>query len=186
MALTETRTPYDFNLVSLAKGEHKQPPHLGRQPFGQIPTIDDEGFTLFESRAICRYVSAKAHDQLIPSDIQARARMDQWLSVEQSDFSPAAMKFIYHAIFKRPQEPAVLEAATVMMEKTFQTLSGALASTDYLAGDRFSLADIGYMPYFEYALKSDARASFEKFPSVMAWWQRVSSRPAWREVIGPG
>lgn len=184
MALAETRTPYDFHLLVLSKGEHKQEAHLRRQPFGQIPTIEDDGFSLFESRAICRYVSAKAQDRLVPSDLHDRARMDQWLSVEQSNFSPAAMKFVYHAVFKRPQEPAVLEAAAAMMEKTFQALSGTLAGSEFIAGERFSLADIGFMPYFEYALSSEARASFEKFPAVMAWWQRVSSRPTWREVVG--
>jgi len=71
-----------------------------------------------------------------------------------------------------------------MMERTFQALTGALAGNAFIAGERFSLADIGFMPYFEYALPSDARASFEKFPAVMAWWQRVSNRPTWREVAG--
>src|SRR4051812_27578453 len=110
-ALAETATPYEMTVIDLGKGEHKQEPHLSRQPFGQIPTIDDDGFKLYESRAICRYVSAKHGDKLVPTDPKQRALMDQWASIEQSNFSPAAMKFIYHHVFKRPQDPAVLEAA---------------------------------------------------------------------------
>ena len=56
MTLAETNTPYELTTIDFAKGEHKAQPHLGRQPFGQIPAIDDEGFAMFESRAICRYV----------------------------------------------------------------------------------------------------------------------------------
>lgn len=184
-ALVETETPYHLNLVDLGKGEHKQQPHLGRQPFGQIPTIEDGGFELFESRAICRYLSAKAGDKLTPGDLKRRAVMDQWLSVEQSNFSPSAMKFIYHHVFKRPQDAAVLEAAGAMVEKTLGVLSRPLAEGAFLVGDQFTIADIGYMPYLGYMMATPARAIIEKFPHVVAWWSRVSARPSWVKVTGP-
>lgn len=180
--LVETATPYHLNRIDLGKGEHKQQPHLGRQPFGQIPTIDDEGFALFESRAICRYLSAKAGDPLTPRELQRRALMDQWLSVEQSNFSPSAMKFIYHHVFRRPQEAAVLDAAGGMVEKTLAALSRPLAEGAFLVGDQFTLADIGYMPYLGYLMTTPARALIEKYPHVLSWWSRVSARPSWLEV----
>src|SRR6478735_4166986 len=110
-ALLETKTPYELNVIDFAKAEHKGEENLRRQPFGQIPAIDDDGFKMFESRAICRYISAKANDQLTPVTVQARALMEQWISVEQSNFSPNAMKFIDQYVFNRPQEEAVLTAA---------------------------------------------------------------------------
>lgn len=184
--LAETDTPYSMTVVDLSKGEHKQGPHLNRQPFGQVPTIEDDGFTLFESRAICRYLSDKAGGKLTPSDPQQRALMEQWLSVEQSNFSPSAMKFIYHHVMHRPQEAAALEAATVMLDKAFAALSVPLQSNEYIVGSQFTIADIGYMPYFEYALSTPARATFEKYPRVMTWWNRVSERPSWQKAIGRG
>ncbi len=185
-ALSETNTPYELSLVDLAKGEHKQEPHLARQPFGQIPTIDDDGFKLYESRAICRYLSAKAGDALVPSDLGARALMDQWLSVEQQNFSPAAMKFVYHYVFQRKQEQAVLDTATAMLETTYATLSKPLENSTFLVGEKFSLADIGYMPYIEYMMGTPAKASVEKYPRVLSWWNRVSERASWRKVAGRG
>jgi glutathione S-transferase len=185
-ALAETATPYELTLVDFAKGEHKQEPHLSRQPFGQIPAIDDDGFALFESRAICRYLSSKADNKLTPNDPKQRALMEQWLSVEQSNFSPNAMKFIYHYVFQRPQDAAVLEAATAMVEKCCAAISRPLEKTQFLTGDQFTIADIGYMPYFEYAMNTPAKASFEKYPHVMAWWERVSKRPSWVKVTSPG
>jgi glutathione S-transferase len=185
-ALAETGIPYELRHVELGKGEHKQEPHLSRQPFGQIPTIDDDGFALYESRAICRYLDAKAGGKLVPADIKQRARMDQWLSIEQSNFSPNAMKFIYHYVFKRNQEASVLEAAGIMVDKVYATLAAPLASSPFLAGDQFSIADIGYMPYVEYMQGSPAHATLEKYESVLAWWKRVSSRPSWLKVVGRG
>jgi glutathione S-transferase len=183
-ALAETETPYTMNVIDFAKAEHKQQAHLGRQPFGQVPAIDDDGFALFESRAICRYLSDKSGGKLTPSDIKQRAMMEQWLSVEQSNFSPHAMKFIYEFVFKRPQGAAVLEAATEMIEKTYAALAKPLEKSSFIVGSQFTIADIGYMPYIEYLTGTPAQASLAKFPSVAAWWERVSNRPSWRKVAG--
>ena len=78
--LTELGLPYELTVVDFAKGEHKQPPHLARQPFGQIPTIEDAGFELYESRAICRYLNEKAGGALVPAGLQGRAEMERWAS----------------------------------------------------------------------------------------------------------
>jgi glutathione S-transferase len=181
-ALLETKTPYQLNVIDFTKREHKQEPHLSRQPFGQVPAIDDEGFQLFESRAICRYISAKANDQLVPVTLRERALMDQWSSVEQSNFSPHAMKFVYHYAFNRAQEPAVLEAAEAALDKAFSALSKPLAAQAFLTGDKFSIADIGYMPYLEHLSNMPIKAKLEQFPHVGAWWGRLRERESWRQV----
>ena len=185
-ALAELEVPYELVMVDLMKGEHKQPAHLARQPFGQVPAIDDDGYWLYESRAICRYLSAKAGDKLVPRDLKQRGKMEQWLSVEQSNFSPAAMKFIFHHVFQRVQEQGVLDAAKPMIEKVYEVLSKPLSQHDYLAGDTFSIADIGYMPYVEFLQVTPMKALLEKAPPVAAWWKRVSERPSWRKVAGRG
>jgi glutathione S-transferase len=182
--LAETNTPNEFNLVDLSKGEHKQEAHLARQPFGQIPALDDDGFWLYESRAIARYLVAKVNSPLVPSDIKQRALLDQWSSVEQSNFSPYAMKFIYHYVFKRPQEDAVLENANKALDTVYATISRPLARNQFLVGKEFTLADVGFMPYVEYMLGTPAKATMDKYPNVVAWWERVSTRPSWLKVTG--
>lgn len=184
MTLHETNTPHDFNLVDLGKGEHKQPAHLARQPFGQIPTIDDDGFTLYESRAIVRYLNERFNGKLAPSEVQGRALMEKWISVETSDFTPHAMKFIYNYVFKRAQDAAVLEAASAGLERAVGVLDVALEKGPFLAGAQFSLADVTFMPYVEYAMNSPAKEMFDKRPHFSAWWKRVSDRPAWQKTIG--
>jgi glutathione S-transferase len=183
MTLAETETPFEMKVVDLGTGGHKQEAHLRHQPFGRIPAIEDGGFELFESRAICRYISEKTGGKLIPRDLQARAKMEQWISVETSEFTPHAMKFIYHHVFKRAQEPAVLEAAGTALNATCGVLDKQLAKTPMLAGAEFSIADICYMPYVEYAIGTPAKDIFAKHPHLMAWWQKVGERATWRKAI---
>jgi glutathione S-transferase len=184
MTLNETRTPFELQVVDFATAEHKKQPHLSRQPFGQIPVIDDDGFSFYESRAICRYINEKVGGPLIPKDIKARALMEEMISVETSNFTPHAMKFIYHGVFGRAQEPAVLEAATKGLETALGVLDAALAKSPFLAGAELSLADVCYMPYVEYAMTTQAKDIIGKYPHFAAWWSKVGARPAWQKTIG--
>jgi glutathione S-transferase len=178
--MAENGTPHEFVLVDLMTGSHKQPAYMAHQPFGQIPYIDDDGFELFESRAICRYLNDKANGKVVPSDVRARALMEQWISVETSNFTPHAMKFIFHHIFKRAQEPAVLEAAESKLGETLAIMDAHLAKHPYFAGEQFSLADIGFMPYVDYVLMTPAKDLVNKWSNVSAWWHRASDRASWR------
>jgi len=180
--LVENGTSHEFVLVDLMKGEHKQPAHLARQPFGQVPALDDDGFKLFESRAICRYLNETAGGKLVPADARSRALMEQWISVETSNFTPHVMKFVYHHVFQRAQEPEVLQAAEAKLTETLGIMDAHLAKHPSFAGETFSLADISFMPYVEYILATPAKELFVKWPHVMAWWARVSERPSWKKV----
>jgi glutathione S-transferase len=184
MTLAETKTPYELTLVDFAKGEHKQQPHLSRQPFGQIPAIEDDGFAFYESRAICRYINERVGGDLVPADIKGRALMEQWISVETSNFTPHMMKFIYHHVFQRAQEPAVLEAATKSLETALGVMEAGLAKSPFLAGAKFTLADVVFMPYVEYGMATPVKALLPKYPHVSAWWSKVSERPTWQKAVG--
>jgi glutathione S-transferase len=182
--LAETHTPYELVVVDFAKGEHKQPPHTLRQPFGQVPALEDDGFALYESRAMCRYLNDKVDGPLVPRDLRARAVAEQWISIESANFSGHAMKFIYQHTFKRDVEAKVLEAAGQALDKTLGIMDAQLAKHPYIAGSTFTLADICYMPYLEYVMASPAKEIVAKHPNVSAWWTKISDRPSWRKVTG--
>ncbi|HEY2369308.1 MAG TPA: glutathione S-transferase C-terminal domain-containing protein [Polyangiaceae bacterium] len=184
MTLAETSTPYEMNVVDFATGAHKKEPHISRQPFGRIPAIDDEGFELFESRAIARYIAEKAKSPLIPADIHARAKMEQWISIETSELATHAMKFVYEHTFKRKQEQSVLDAATASLVTTLKVMNDQLAKTPFVSGEAFTIADIGFMPYLEYVMASPAKALVAPYERVAAWWEKIRARPTWQKVIG--
>jgi glutathione S-transferase len=182
--LAETNTPYELTVVDFGKGEHKQQPHMSRQPFGQVPTIDDDGFTLYESRAIARYINEKVGGNLVPKDAAGRARMEQWISIETSNFSGAAMKFVYEYVFKRPQTPETLQAAEKQVDLALDVMERELAEQPFLAGAQFSLGDICFMPYLEYVQASPLKENIAKRGKVADWWSRISGRPSWKKVTG--
>lgn len=183
--LHETNTPYELGLVDIMTGAHKLPEHVARQPFGQLPALDDDGFKMYESRAMARYIDEKAGHKLTPKDAQGRAKMEQWISVETSDFTPNAMTFIYQDVFHRPQQEDKLAESGAKLEKCVGVLDAALAESGkaFLVGDHLTLADVTFAPYVEYCMASpSAKAIFAKHPHFTAWWNRVSERPAWQKV----
>ena len=184
LALNETRTPFELVVIDIPKGEHKQPAHLARQPFGQVPALDDDGFMMYESRAMARYIDDKAGGPLTPRDPRSRARMEQWISIETSNFSSPAMKFIYHTIFKREQTPEVLATAGAALDTAYGVLERTLSQQPFLAGDTFSIAEISFAPYLEYLASTPAASKIAEHPHVAAWWSAVRERPAWRKTIG--
>ncbi|HSN97886.1 MAG TPA: glutathione S-transferase N-terminal domain-containing protein [Candidatus Nanopelagicales bacterium] len=187
--LAEKGVEAEFQLVDIMKGEQKVPSFLAMQPFGVIPVIDDGGFVLYESRAICRYLDAKLPGtSLTPSDPKDRAMMEQWLSIEQSYFSPQAMKIVMNMMFapmmgKEP-DMAVVEAARTETGKVLDVAGRTLEKQEYLAPGGFSIADISWMPYVVYLFGAKAGDLITSRPAVAAWWERVSSRPSWKKVAG--
>ncbi|WP_437629643.1 glutathione S-transferase family protein [Sorangium sp. So ce854] len=182
--LAEKGHEAQFVLVDLMKGEQKTPEHLARNPFGVIPVLEDEDFTLYESRAIIRYLDQKLPGAaLTPTELRARALMDQWMSVEQSYFSTPAIKILFqrviHPMRGQQSDESVVEASKGEIARALDVVDKAVAGQEYLAGSRFSLADISWMPYLQCLEISKVGELITDRPNVAAWWKRISARPSW-------
>ncbi|WP_437302352.1 glutathione S-transferase family protein [Sorangium sp. So ce388] len=174
-------------VVDLMKGEHKQPDHLARHPFGVIPVLEDGDFSLYESRAIIRYLDQKLPGaSLTPTELRARALMDQWLSVEQSYFSTPAIKILYQRVIMpmigQQGDESIVEAAKGEVARTLDVVDKALGNQEYIAGSSYSLADISFMPYLQCLVASKVGELITDRQNVAAWWKRLSARPAWVKV----
>lgn len=188
-ALGEKGQKAEFVLVDIMTGKNKTPDYLGLQPFGKVPTLDDDGFVLYESRAICRYVDEKfGGAKLHGSDLKSRALVEQWVSIETSNFTPPAMKIIWSAFFGplmgKPVDDEAVEAGRKGVAACVAVMERQLAKHPYIAGESFSIADIGFMPYIEYLFAAKHGDLIESSPNTAAWWQRISSRPSWKAAIG--
>jgi glutathione S-transferase len=188
--LAEKGAQADFVLVDIMKGDAKKPEHLARQPFGQVPAFEDGDFKLYESRAIIRYLDETLPGTALrPADAKGRAKMEQFISVEQSNFTPPAMKIIMQAFFgpmmgKQPDD-AIVNEGKAGVNRALDVLDAALAGNDYLLGKQFTLADICYMPYIEYLYAAGAGDELVgKRPNVGPWWRRISERASWQKAIG--
>jgi glutathione S-transferase len=191
MTLAEKGHRAEFVLVDIMKGEGHSPEHLARQPWGQIPAFeDDDGWMLYESRAICRYLDAKlSGPALLPADARQRALVEQWISIEASNFTPAAMKVIWNLVFNKKffgKEPdmAAVEEGRKGVRKAVAVMDRQLEGRNFLVGDGLTLADIMFMPYIEYLAAADEIGLINGSERVGAWWRRLSERPTWQHVIG--
>lgn len=188
--LAEKGAEAEFVMVDILTGQGQSPEHLARQPWGHVPVLeDDDGWQLYESRAICRYLDAKLPGPaLSPADLRARAVMEQWISIESSNFTPAAMKIIFQLVFGkfRGAEPnmAIVEEGRIGVRKAVAVMERQLAERDYLLGDSFSLADIFFMPYIDYLGMAGEQGLVTDSPRVGAWWSRISGRASWLRATG--
>jgi len=191
MALHEKQAKFEMVVIDFAKGEHKSPENMARQPFGQMPSLTDGDFTLFESRAMMRYIDETLPGQsLTPKDPKSRALMEQWLYVESEDFNPAVSAIVYQEVFApmmggKTDASKVAEAMT-KLAPVMAVLDKHLAKGPHFVGDQFTLADISFMPYTEYAMNTSAKDMMLSHANFAAWWKRVSERGAWKQTTAKG
>ena len=79
---------------------------------------------------------------------------------------------------------AVIQAGRTSISKTLDILNERLGQAPYLAGDDFTIADLGYMPYVEYLFAAGHGDLITSRPHVAAWWSRISARPSWHKATG--
>ncbi len=184
--LAEKGHEAQFVVVDLMKGEQKHPEHLARHPFGVVPVLEeDDGSRLYESRAIIRYLDRKLPGpSLTPTDPLAYGRMEQFISVESSYFSPPAMKIVMKALMKRDTPDSIIEQSRKDLEKPLEVIDAVLSKQQFLAGDSFSLAEVTWLPYLEYLHVAGEGALLGRYKNVSAWWERISTRPSWRKAAG--
>jgi glutathione S-transferase len=144
-ALEEAGAEYEYELVNLRAGEHKQPGFLAINPFGKIPTLLDDGHAMSESAAICTYIAEKfPAAKLIPIDVKARAEYFQWLFFVVSELEVHLWTAAKHdrLLPEDKKVPAVMSTSFWEFEKAAVVLSDHLKERQYIAGDQFSAADI--------------------------------------------
>lgn len=187
--LAEKQADYESIFVDLMKKEQKKPEYIEKHPFAVVPVLEDDGFWLYESRAIIRYLDARLPGvSLTPKDLKEHALMEQWISVEQSYFASSALKIIFQMMFVPFQGGTpnmdLVEAGRKELANPLNVLNKALSNKTYLAGDQFSLADLSFMPYLEYLYACNAADLVEERQNVRNWWNLISERPSWKKATG--
>ncbi|KAK6983953.1 glutathione S-transferase [Favolaschia claudopus] len=193
MTLAEKGIPYTFVSVDLQHGEHKQPEFRKKQPFGLVPALDDDGFVLYESRAICRYLAEKYAAQgptLIPTELKAKALFEQAAAVEFANFEPHARAAYNEGVlkphFNLPVDPSALNACISKLSDNLDVYEVILGKQRFLAGDEFTLADLFHVAFGTTLAEAGCDLMTSKGPNVKRWWKEVTSRPAWLSVLNNG
>ncbi len=121
------------------------PEFLALNPNAQVPVIIDDGFVLWESHAVLRYLAAQQRSGLWPEDLRERALVDQWLSWQSTELNPA-WSYVGRAKLRNEPpnpDPVRIDASIAAWTKMMRILDAHLAASDgFVANGRFSLADI--------------------------------------------
>jgi glutathione S-transferase len=172
--------PYELVDVDLAGGEHKQPAFLAKNPFGQVPVIEDGEVTLADSNAILVYLEGRYAQpgQWLPRDPLAAALVQRWLSVAAGPlaYGPAAARVIQ--LFKRPDDPS---AALARAQQLFAVMEQQLASRRFLVGDMPTLADLANYSYV--ARAPEGNVSLQPYPAIRAWLERIEALPGFVPLV---
>lgn len=179
MFLSLLDLPYELVEVDLGAGAHKRPEFLSKNPFGQVPVIDDGEVTLADSNAILVYLEGRyAPGQWLPREPLAAAQVQRWLSVAAGPlaFGAAAARVIQ--LFKRPDDPS---DAMARANSLFKVMEQELATRPFLAGDKPTLADVANYSYV--ARAPEGRVSLEPYPMLRAWLARVEALPGFVPII---
>nr|ACL37469.1 phi class glutathione transferase [Cathaya argyrophylla]ACL37470.1 phi class glutathione transferase [Cathaya argyrophylla] len=188
--LEEKQLDYEIVIVDLSAGAQKEPQYLALNPFGLIPTIQDGDLTLFESRAMIRYLAKKYKGQgteLLGKTVLEQAVVDQWCEVEGQSFNSPASTIVAQTIFVPMRggttDEAAVEVNVEKLKKVLDIYEERLSKSKYLAGDFFSLADLQHLPSTDNLVNTCGKGDLIlSRKHVKAWWEDISSRPAWKKV----
>ena len=184
LALEEKGVDYDLVEVDLLQGANRSPEHLARQPFGKVPAFEHDGFALYETDAIARYVDeAFPGTALTPADVRSRARMNQAMSIIGGYASPSMIGqiFIQRAIMPmvgHAADEAAIAAALPQAEASLKALEQLIGGNRYLAGDQLSLADLLLAPVYDYLAQTpEGEKLLQAAPKLRRWWDEMRERP---------
>ncbi len=174
-----------YRLAPLAPGAMRSAEHLARHPFGRVPVLEHDGFMLYETQAILRYLDrVLPHPALTPEDVKRAARMDQVMNV--SDwylFHDVGNVIIFHRVIAprvlglAPDEAAIAAAMPKALT-VFEELARLLGGQSYFAGDGLSLADLLVAPAIDlFALVPEWAALGAPHANLVAWLARMQARP---------
>ncbi|KAJ7048894.1 glutathione S-transferase [Mycena amicta] len=197
VVLAAKEIPFEHVLTQVSAIEPKTPELLAMQPFGQVPVIDDDGFILYESRAICRYIENKYPGQgvkLAPDagDVRGQALFDQAMSVEMCNFYPAAYKVVDELVFKphygQQTDPALLTEAITQLETKLDVYDVILRKQKYISGNEFSLVDIFHLSHAPLLARYGGIHVMTdvKRPNVARWWKELITHPEWVKLEEQG
>jgi len=182
LTLAEKGVAYDRTEVNPFDPE-RPATYLELQPFNRVPTLVHDGFVLYETQAITRYVDrAFAGPDLQPADPKALARMDQIVGVVDSYGYWPMVRQVFSQGYFRPKRGLAGDVAEVKLglessAKVLTALEKLAADDAFLVGPNLSLADLHLGAMTAYFAAADEGATMlRRYPKLDGWWRSVSQR----------
>ena len=182
--LKESSIPYEHvNVTINVEGATcKEPSYVALNPNARVPTIDDDGFVLWESAAINLYLAEKYRSPLWPKDMPGKGRAYQWAFFIANDVEPHMITVMQHRLMFAPDKrnPALADAADEKLQPRLKVLDDFLSTHKYFDIDKWGLADfmVASVCYSFTVMKYD----LSKFPHFQKWLMASIERPKAKEA----
>ena len=183
LALEEKGAPYRLEEVNILEGAHQTPEHRARHPFAKVPAFEHDGFEIYETAAIMRYVDETFEGRsLQPDEPRARARMTQVLGIMNAYAYPACIgacvvqRLVVPLTGGTPDE-AVIAEAVPLATTSVEALEALIGEKDFFAGTTLSLADLHVAPVYDYFSQTpEGETALQGTPNLRRWWAAISQR----------
>jgi glutathione S-transferase len=156
---------------------HRAPAYLALNPYGRVPTLEDDGFVLYESTAILNYLEAiHPKPPLVPADPKGRALVDMHMKLCDIQMARQTGAIIFPKRFlpKERWDEAVIAQAKKEIEKHLEIVERQIAGKPFMVGDRYSLVEVCYTPFVEFLPLMEITPP----PAVAKWVARMLERPS--------
>jgi glutathione S-transferase len=181
MTLEEKGVGYERIPLDIFAAEGIPSWYLEHHPFGRIPAFEHDGFRLFETNVIARYVD-EAFDgpALQPADPRGRARMGQMTGMlDAYGYRAMGWDVAVERLEKAEPDERLIAGGLSQAETVLRVLTSLKVPGPWLLGDQVTLADLHAAPIIAYFLKvADGKKLLTGFPEIQAWWDRIADRQA--------
>jgi len=174
----ELGIPYELDPWGAGHRDTREPDFLALNPNAMVPVIVDDGFVLWESNSICRYLATSRGNALIlPADAQARARVEQWMDWQATDLNNS-WRYAFMSLVRgsrHHRDLRLLDSSIADWNRHMEILEARLQQTGcYVAGENFTLADVvlGLSTHRWFMTPMDRPA----LPAVSAYYDRLGQR----------
>jgi glutathione S-transferase len=175
-----------YRLVPVTPGTHKSEPHISRHPFGRVPVLEHDGYSLYETQAILRYLDRVVPaPALTPSGPRAAGRMDQvmnicdWYLFQGVNNVIGFQRIIKPRLLGQPADEAAVAQAMPQARTVFNELSRLLGGQPYFAGDAITLADLMVAPQVDFLSQTPEWASLAT-ANLASWLDRMTGRASFK------
>ena len=181
----ELALPYSREEAGGAFGVVDSPEYRALNPNGRVPMIEDDGFVLWESNAIVRYLAARygSDTAWYQTDVCVRAQADKWMDWTTSTFA-GPFRDLFWGILRTPAEQqdwVLINAARKTCAELLSIVDQALSEKPYLSGDEIGMGDIplGSFIYAWFEMPMERPS----MPHLEAWYERLKLRPCYRHAV---
>ena len=184
MCANALRIEYEGVVVNLRDGQQKTEAYLAINPFGKVPAIDDDGFYLFESNAIMRYLSRKHESPLYPRELQAQAFVDEWCDFAASLLAPAYGRILFNRILAplsgAPVSEESLADGLEFIGNYLPVLEQRLSTSRFIAGNSMTIADLAVLSTLDPSEACEIELS--PYPKLYSWREALRAEDFYTAV----